>query len=321
MNVTIIGATGEVGQSVINALAASPTKFNLTAIVRPSSINKPEVEQSKSKGVSIVSLELEDNHDVLVKALTGQDVVVCSLLPFFPGAELALASAAKDAGVKRFIPSAFGPSCPPSGVMLLRETKEIVLNHIKNIYLPYTVIDVGLWYQGSLPSLPSGKIDYALKFPATIVAEDGSHATCLTDLRDVGRYVEKVITDDRTLNKYVFAYNEIWTQEQIHSHLEKLSGEKPKRDVVSTKDIEATIAAAQVQYDKSDKSLPFIFGLAGPQYLYCEWFREDNLPERAKFLGYLNSKDLYPDFEPIKYVDYVDEVLQGKGKSIYANRG
>lgn len=27
MNVTIIGATGEVGQSVINALAASPTKF------------------------------------------------------------------------------------------------------------------------------------------------------------------------------------------------------------------------------------------------------------------------------------------------------
>lgn len=108
-----------------------------------------------------------------------------------------------------------------------------MLNHIKKIYLPYTVIDVGLWYQGSLPSLPSGKIDYALKFPATIVAEDGSHATCLTDLRDVGRYVEKVITDDRTLNKYVFAYNEIWTQEQIHSHLEKLSGEKPKRDVVS----------------------------------------------------------------------------------------
>jgi hypothetical protein len=37
-------------------------------------------------------------------------------------------------------------------------------------------------------------------------------------------------------------------------------------------------------------------------------------------LGYLSSKELYPDFEPIKYVDYVDEVLQGKGKSIYATR-
>jgi len=87
-----------------------------------------------------------------------------------------------------------------------------------------------------------------------------------------------------------------------------------------TKDIEATIAEAQVKYNASDKSLPFIFGLAGPQYLYCEWFRQDNLPEPAKYLGYLSSKDLYPDFEPIKYVDYVDEVVQGKGKSIYANR-
>jgi hypothetical protein len=86
------------------------------------------------------------------------------------------------------------------------------------------------------------------------------------------------------------------------------------------RDIEATIADAQVKYDASDKSLPFIFGLAGPQYLYCEWFRQDNLPEPAKYLGYLSTKDLYPDFEPIKYVDYVHEVMQGKGKSIYADR-
>ena len=90
---------------------------------------------------------------------------------------------------------------------------------------------------------------------------------------------------------------------------------------MATKDIEATIATAQTAYDHSDKSLPFIFGLAGPQYLYCEWFRQDNLPERAEYLGYLNTKDLYPDFEATKYVDYVDEVMEGKVKSIYANRG
>ncbi|KAF4987252.1 hypothetical protein FGRMN_10470 [Fusarium graminum] len=320
MNVTIVGATGEVGQSTIKALTASSTKFNVTGIIRPASINKPEVEQIKNKGVTIVPIDLENNHDALVKAFTGQDVVICALVPFYPEIEIALTSAAKDAGVKRYVPTAFGPSCPPSGVMLLRDMKEIIMNHIKQIYLPYTVIDVGLWYQASLPTLPSGRIDYAVKFPAVVVAEDGSHATSLTDLRDVGRYVEKIITDDRTLNKYVFAYNEVWTQEQIYDHLEKVGGEKPTRTLVSTKEIEATIAAAQVQYDNSDKSLPYLFGLVAPQYLHCEWFRQDNLPERAKYLGYLSSKDLYPDFEPIKYVDYVSEVVEGKATSMYANR-
>lgn len=89
---------------------------------------------------------------------------------------------------------------------------------------------------------------------------------------------------------------------------------------MATKDIEAKVAAAQVAYDQSDKSLPFVYGLAGPQYLLCEWFRQDNLPECAKYLGYLSTKDLYPEFEAIKYVDYVNEVLEGKGKAIYANR-
>jgi hypothetical protein len=93
----------------------------LTAFVRPASINKPEIEQIRQMGVSVVAINLENNHQELVKALTGQEVVVSSLVPFTTGPEIALANAAKEAGVKRFVPSAFGPSCPPSGVMLLRE--------------------------------------------------------------------------------------------------------------------------------------------------------------------------------------------------------
>ncbi|CEI70058.1 hypothetical protein FVEN_g10621 [Fusarium venenatum] len=320
MNITIVGANGEVGLSTIAALTASSTKFNLTAIVRPASINKPEIEHIKKQGISVVPINLENSHDELVKTLTGQDVVISGLVPFSPAPEIALANAAKEAGVKRFVPSSFGPSCPPAGVMILREFKEIVISHVKKIYLPYTVIDVGLWYQVSLPALPSGKIDYALKFPTTVMAEDGSHATAITDLRDIGKYVAKIITDERTLNKYVFAYNEVWSQEQIHSHLEKVSEETIPRNKVTTKEIETTIATAQAAYDQSDKSLPFLFGLVLPQYLNCEWFRQDNLPEHAKYLGYLSTKDLYPDFEAVKYVDYVGEVIEGKGKSIYANR-
>lgn len=150
MNVTIVGANGEIGLSTIAALTSSPTKFvsfplfcsfsllmlmtcqNLTAIVRPASINKPEIEQIRQMGVSVVPVNLENNHDELVKTLAGQDVVVSAVVPLSPAPEIALANAAKEAGVKRFVPSAFGPSCPPSGIMLLRD----IVSNLGSIILP-----------------------------------------------------------------------------------------------------------------------------------------------------------------------------------------
>jgi hypothetical protein len=34
-------------------------------------------------------------------------------------------------------------------------------------------------------------------------------------LRDVGPYVAKIVMDDRTMNKYVFCYGELLSQEEI----------------------------------------------------------------------------------------------------------
>lgn len=211
-----------------------------------------------------------------------------------------------------------------------------MINHIKKIYLPYTVIDVGMWYQIAIPRLPSGKIDYALTYSSDQVADDGQRASSITDLRDIGRYVARIITDERTLNQYVFTYNEVWTQNQIWNHLEKISGEKIPRSPVSQtviqvlfaimliqlqisrEEIEATIAAAQAKYDGGDKSYQDLLGFVVPQYFYSEWHREDNLPERAKYLGYLTTKDLYPDFEYTKFETYLDELVKGAGVPVYA---
>lgn len=33
------------------------------------------------------------------------------------------------------------------------------------------------------------------------------------------------------------------------------------------------------------------------EYAYNAWAREDNCPEKAKFLGYLDAKDLWPDLK------------------------
>lgn len=94
------------------------------------------------------------------------------------------------------------------------------------------MIDVGWWYQITLPRLPSGRIDYALMMPSNTVLAGGNIPSALTDIRDIGKYVARIIHDPQTLNKMVFAYSEIHTQNQVWDLLEKLSGEKPERNEV-----------------------------------------------------------------------------------------
>jgi len=105
--------------------------------------------------------------------------------------------------------------------------KEQVLNHIKQLFLPFTFIDVGYWYQFSFPPLPSGKIDKYM-FPGTNskMRGDGTVPNLITDLRDVGRFVARIVADERTLNRYVFAWGEEMTEKQIYSVMEQVSGEK-----------------------------------------------------------------------------------------------
>ena len=61
---------------------------------------------------------------------------------------------------------------------------------------------------------------------------DGNIPMALTDLRDIGRYIARVIVDDRTLNKMVFAYNVLTTQNEVFELLEGISGEKVDRTYV-----------------------------------------------------------------------------------------
>jgi hypothetical protein len=111
--------------------------------------------------------------------------------------------------------------------------KESVYNHIKQLRLPYTIIDVGWWYQIAFPKVPSRKVDYVAVGLAEEIVGKGNVPSALTDLRDIGRYVAKIIIDDRTLNRMVLAYNTVMTQNQIYDLIEEMSGEKLERKYVS----------------------------------------------------------------------------------------
>lgn len=101
------------------------------------------------------------------------------------------------------------------------------------MFLPYTIIDVGFWYQISFPPLPSGHIKHATFdiIPAQIHG-DGEAPTLLTDLRDVGKFVARIIDDERTLDRYVVTYGDVLSEKQIINTLEELSGEKINPQIV-----------------------------------------------------------------------------------------
>lgn len=99
--------------------------------------------------------------------------------------------------------------------------------------MPYTALDIGWWYQLILPRLPSGRIDGFLAVRSEAMVGDGRTPLALTDMRDVGRFVARVIADPRTLSKSVFAHGEERTQASVWELLEEVSGEEIPREYVS----------------------------------------------------------------------------------------
>jgi hypothetical protein len=100
------------------------------------------------------------------------------------------------------------------------------------LWIPYTIVDVGWWYQLAYPRLPSGRVDYAMTSGNDEIIGDGNMPTALTDLRDIGRYMAMIISDPRTLNKKILAYNLVSTQNKIYELMEELSEEKIDRNYV-----------------------------------------------------------------------------------------
>lgn len=310
-----MGATGQTGSVIVKALLSDTSKFQVTALTRSSSLQKPAVLELQKQGAEIAMIDLAGPENEITKALHGTDVVISTIYGGSVMDEVPLINAAKAAGVQRYLPCFFATVAPPKGALLLREMKEDVLNHIKSVKIPYTVVDVGWWYQVNLPRLPSGRIDYAVMEATDGIAGDGNVPIAFTDLRDIGTYVARIISDPRTLNHMVFAYNEVLTHNQMYDVLEKVSGEKLQRKYVTAQEIKSRIHDVEKSNPAPDSD-EFV-ALAQLQYWYSCGISGDNTPDNARYLGYLLAEDLYPDFKGVTLKAYAQEVLEGKGKRVY----
>ncbi|KAL3479221.1 hypothetical protein BJX99DRAFT_268638 [Aspergillus californicus] len=318
--VLLLGATGETGASILEGLISSK-QFDVEILVRPSSVSKPSVKEIENRGIKLRVTDLAGSETELAKALAGIDVLISAIGPGDLLQQKTLVRAAKEAGVKRFVPCGFITIAPPKGVMLLRDEKEEIYNEIKRIGLPYTVIDVGFWYQISFPPLPSGKTDYAIMSPdKAVIHGDGNAPTILTDLRDIGRFVARIIADERTLDKYVFTAGEVLSENEVFQIVEELSGEGIQRVFETTDQIEKKLETVLSDYAQNPEDpLKKMFVWVN-QYIHSKYVRGDNRPEYARYLGYLDARELYPDLKPVSFREFFLQVLEGKGAKPYNGR-
>jgi hypothetical protein len=108
-SILIIGATGNIGHPISQALANHRNSFSkIGALTSEKSLNekKEKFDELRQQGFEIVLGDIEDKKS-LVTAFQGWDVVVSALNVMLVDKQYTIIDAAVEAGVKRFYPSEF----------------------------------------------------------------------------------------------------------------------------------------------------------------------------------------------------------------------
>lgn len=70
--------------------------------------------------------------------------------------------------------------------------------------------------------------------------------------------------------------------------------------------------------DKLGPEPAVMYKLGMAQYMNLLGIRGDNTPENAKYLGYLDVKELYPEVESTPFKHFIKDMLEQKLKPLYS---
>ena len=88
---------------------------------------------------------------------------------------------------------------------------------------------------------------------------------------------------------------------------------------ISAADVEARVVHATELLGKDPSNVQTRVGVYSAQYNYSKYIRVDNRLEYAKYLGYLDARELYPDFVPKGFREFAVDLLDGKVVRPYSN--
>ncbi|RSL50397.1 hypothetical protein CEP54_011965 [Fusarium duplospermum] len=296
ITVGVIGATGQTGSSVVEGLLSSPTNFSVTSLTRVTSVGNSTNQRFTAKGVHIVGYDLSGPSSTLVEILKPIDVLISCITWEHLDQQIPWIEAAKEAGVKRFVPS--------EGVIDIKDEAQTRNPRvIQRARLPYTIIDLGCFFQVFVPKVPSGRSDdaHSIYIDHRIVGV-GSQKFGLIDLADIGKYIVQIVSDPRTLNKRVFAYTDVLSMNEMWDTMAKASGGANNGMQISEAELDEVIKETRQRLDASSKPATHpdnIMDIANynmGQYRISWCIRGDNTPEYADYLGYVDFWNLFPDF-------------------------
>jgi putative NADH-flavin reductase len=223
-NVVLVGANGHLGPSILHALITSEA-FNVSVLSRESS------KSTYPESVTIIRTADKPDVSELAHALKGQDAIVCAFSGSLVDEQYSLADAAKQAGLKRFIPADFG-SCDSSSEQALRlvplyEGKKKVREYLEKLASEGGTL--------SWTSLVSGHfLDYGLQTTLLGFNSKKRHARIFdggdvrfsaTTLATIGTAVVRVLQkEDETKNRMLYIQSLSTSQNEILKSMEKATG-------------------------------------------------------------------------------------------------
>ncbi|KAF2652631.1 putative oxidoreductase CipA [Lophiostoma macrostomum CBS 122681] len=187
--VAIVGAGGQVGKFIVEALLAKGT-FSITAISREGSSNTPPA------GVNVASIEYED-HKTIVAALRGHDALIITMSVSAPaGQQEKLIRAAAEAEVPFIVPDHYGSDLTNQQAgddILIAAPKKKDLALVESLGVSsWVAITCSFWYEYSLGAPGFYGID--IKSRRVTWFDDGQQRLHTTTWPQVGRTVAETLS-------------------------------------------------------------------------------------------------------------------------------
>ncbi|OJJ67900.1 hypothetical protein ASPBRDRAFT_47400 [Aspergillus brasiliensis CBS 101740] len=223
IKVTLIGATGLIGQIILKALSSN-VSITVTVLSRQESSTTTEIQP----GITVHKTDFSPSN--LESLLRGQDVLISAVGGTAFTEQKKFIDAAIKAGVKRFIPSEFSTSSQDDAVIQLLplfQQKRDIINYLKGKE------EEGLSWTGFVTSglfdwgLESGFLGFDIKTKSAVIWDGGSASFTLTNEKQLGQAVLAVILrPEETKNRFLYIASVETTQNEVLKTLEDVTGSR-----------------------------------------------------------------------------------------------
>ena len=247
LTVLVAGATGMLGSKIVSALL-DKGNIDVWAMVRSINDNNEEnrqkIEALKVKGATIVEGNLMEP-EMLLPLCAGVDVVVSAVgnnEVTVPG-QKHLIDAAKQQGVKRFIPSDYSVDYRKLdyGDNDNLDKRKEVLEYLQQSGLEYTLVLNGAFMDNvGTPYMPQ----FDLEHQTFQYWGDGDTPLDFTTTDDTAKYVAEAVSDPELANTALEVAGDMLTAKQLKAAYEEATGNVLKeKPLGSVAELQAWIAA------------------------------------------------------------------------------